>query len=78
MACRETFWFACRVSNTVSNFRREQGIFLETLKQERTSSRDDRGTSWFFSSCGGILELKWRTQEASRVVPGKSNLHSSY
>ena len=40
------------------NFKRERGISLETLQQERASSRDDRGTSWFFSSCGGILDLR--------------------
>ena len=28
----------------------------------------------FFSSCGGILELRQGTQDASRVGPGKCNL----
>ena len=32
-------------------------ISLEMLQWERASSRDDWGTSWFFSSWGGILEL---------------------
>ena len=27
--------------------------------------------------CSVSLELQWRTQEASRVAPGKSSLHSS-
>ena len=33
-----------------------------------------RGTTWFFSSYGGILELRWGIQAASCVGPGKSNL----
>ena len=64
--------------STVSNFKREHGISLETLQWERASSGDDGGTSWFFSSCGGILELRPGTQGASRVAPGKSNLHLSF
>ena len=40
-------------------------------------SRDYGGTSLFFSSYGGILELQWGTQGASRVATGKSNLHWS-
>ena len=44
---------------------RERGISLETLQRERGSSRDDGGTLWFFSSYGGILELKRGTQGAS-------------
>ena len=35
-----------------------------------------QGTSWFFSSCGEILEVRRGTQGASRIAPGKSNLHS--
>ena len=52
------FLGASRVSSTVSNFKRECGISLETLQKERASSRDDGRTSWFFSSYGGILELR--------------------
>ena len=75
--CQGTFWVASRVSSTISNFKREPGISLEKLQWERASSRDDGGTSWFFSSWGRILGL-WRgTQGASRVAPGKSNLHWS-
>ena len=37
--CRGTFWVASRVSSTVSNFKRERGISLEMLQQERASSR---------------------------------------
>ena len=61
----------------VSNFKREHRISLETLQLERASSGDDGGTSWFYSHCGGILELRRGTQGASRVGPGKSNLHLS-
>ena len=70
-----TFWVASRVSSTISNFKRERGISLETLQWERASSRDDGGSPSVFSSCGGILELQWVTQGGSRVGPGKSNLH---
>ena len=65
------------MSNTVSNFKRENGISLKMLQWERASSRDDGGTSWFFSSCGRILEVRWGIQGASHVAPGKSNVHSS-
>ena len=44
---------------------------------KRASTRDDGGISWFFSSGGGILDLRWGTQGASPGAPGKSNLHSS-
>ena len=37
----------------------------------------DGETSWFFSSCGEILEVRRGTQGASHVAPGKSNLHLS-
>ena len=69
-----TFCVASRVSTTISNFRRESGISGETLQWERASSGDDGGTSWFYSHCGGILELRRGTQAASCVGPGKSNL----
>ena len=74
---RGTFGVTSRVSITVSNFNRKRGICLEMLQRERASSRDDGGTSWFFWSCSRILELQRGIQGASRVVPGKSNLHSS-
>ena len=62
------------MSGIISNFKKERGIYLETLQWERASSRDDGATSWFFSSCGGILELRRGIQDASCVGPGKSNL----
>ena len=64
------------MSSTISNFKKECGIYFDTLQQERASSRDDRGTSLFFSSCGRILELGRGNQGVSGVAPGKSNLHS--
>ena len=64
------------MSSTISNFKRERGISLETLQRERASSGDDGGNSWFSSSCGRILELQWGTPGAFHVAPGKSNLHS--
>ena len=48
------------------------------LQRERASSCDDGGTSWFFSSYSGILELRRGTQGASQFGAGKYNLHSSY
>ena len=32
------------------------------------------GTTWFFSSCGGILELRRGSQPSPWVGPGKPNL----
>ena len=65
------------MSSTVSTFKGERGIALEMLHWKKASSRDDRGTSWFFSSCSGILELRQGTEGASHVASGKSNLPSS-
>ena len=39
--CWGTFWVSSKVSSTVSNFKRERGISLETLQRERASSHDD-------------------------------------
>ena len=38
-------------------FRAEQGTSLETPWRARASSCQELGTTWFFSSCGRILEL---------------------
>ena len=65
------------MSSTISNFKRERGISLDTLQWEEASSHDDGGTSWFLTSCGEIFELRRGTQDASPVGPEKSNLHSS-
>ena len=40
----------------------------------RASSCEDVGTTWFFSSCGGILELRRGSHASSWVGPGKPNL----
>ena len=65
------------MSSTISNFKREREISLETLQREMASSPDNGRTLWYFSSCNGILELRRGTQDASPVGPEKSNLHSS-
>ena len=49
---------AGRLSGTVSPFRAEQGTSLETPSRARASSCEEVGTTWFFSSCGGILVLR--------------------
>ena len=40
-------------------------------------SCDDEGSTWFFSSCGGILELRRGIQASSCVGPGSLIFHSS-
>ena len=65
------------MSGIISNFKKERGIYLETLQWERASSRDDGATSWFFSSCGGILEFRRGAQRTTRGALGKSSLHWS-
>ena len=72
--CRGNFLVASRVPSTVSHFKTERGTSLETLSRARASSCDDGGTTWFFSSCGRILELQRGIQASSCVVNGKSNL----
>ena len=47
---------------------------LGTPWRARASSCQEMGTTWFFSSCGGILELRWGSQPSSWVGPGKANL----
>ena len=63
------------MSSSVSNFKREPGISLEMLQHKGASSH--AGTTWFSSSCFGILELLRGTQGASRVAARNYNLHSS-
>ena len=52
-----TFEVASRVPSIFSHVKKERGTSLETLYRLRASSCDDEGTTWFFSSCGRILEL---------------------
>ena len=47
---------------------------FETLWRARASCCEDDGTTWFFSSCGGILELRRGFQASSSVSPGKPKL----
>ena len=72
--CRGTFGVALRVPNIILHFKTERGTSLETLERARASSCDDGGTTWFFSSWGGILELLLGIQASSCVGPGSSNL----
>ena len=65
---------AGKLSGTVSPFRAEQGTSLETPSRARASSCQAVGTPWFFSSCGGILELRRGSQPSPWVGPGKPNL----
>ena len=65
---------ASKVPSTVSTSNSSRGTSPETLERERASSCDDGGTTWFFSSCGGIHELRRGIQDASCAGPGKSNL----
>ena len=73
-ACRGTFGVSSSLPSTVSYFKSEHGTSLETLFRARASSCNVGGTTWFFSSCGGILELQWGIQASSCVGPGKPNL----
>ena len=52
----------------------ERGTSLETPSRARASSCQEVGTTWFFSSCGGILEFRRGSQPSSWVGPGKPNL----
>ena len=67
-----TFGVASRVASTVSHFNME--CSLETLLRARACFCEDRGTTWFFLSCGWIPELHRGIQASSCVGPRKSNL----
>ena len=62
--------------------KKEGGIYLETLQQQRASSCVEGRISWFFSSCGrklGVpLELRWGPQGPAHVALGQSSLHACY
>ena len=57
--------------------REDSGLLSRPCRKRRASSRDNGGISWFFSNCGGILELQRGAHGAYSVAPGKSKLHSS-
>ena len=69
------------MSSTLSRFRRERGISLETLLWKRASSCVEGRISWFFSSCGGKLgvpfKLRRGPQGPAHVSSEKSGLFSS-
>ena len=69
-----TFGVSRSLPNTVSNFKMKRGTSLETLWRARASSCDEGETTWFFSSCDGIVDLRRGIQASSSVGPGKSIL----
>ena len=69
------FWGRIKGANTVSHVKMERGTSLETLYRIRASSCDYEGTTWFFSSCSGILELRRGIQASSCVFPGSPIFH---
>ena len=71
---RKLLVVAGRLSCSVAYFREEQGTSLETPWRGSASSCEDVGTTWCFSSCGGILELRQGSHSSSWVGPGKANL----
>ena len=68
------FWGSQVGCQRPSPFRAEQGTSLEIPSRARASSCQEVGTTWFFSSCGGILEFRRGSQPSSWVGPGKPNL----
>ena len=72
-----TFEVASRLPSTVSHFKTERGNSLEMLQRARASYCDDEGNTWFFLSCGGILELRRGIQASCSTGPGKSSFHSN-
>ena len=72
--CRGTFGVALRVPNIISHLKTERGTTLETLERARASSCNEGETTWFFSSCDGIVDLRRGIQASSSVGPGKSIL----
>ena len=71
------FWGRIKGANTVSHFKMERGTYLQMLLRARASSCDDEGTTWFFSSCRAILELRRGIQASSCVGPGSLIFHST-
>ena len=48
--------------------------FLSFAENLEIKTEENGGATWFFSSYGGVLELRRGIQDASCVGPGKSNL----
>ena len=61
---------ASRVSSTLSRFRRERGIFLETVVCKRASTRVEGRISWFFSRLGFLPSCDGDLRDP-RVLPHK-------
>ena len=65
--------FSCCIKgvNTISNFKRESGISLQTLQREEASSHDDGGTSWFSQVAAGRGDS---LAEVSRLLDALASL----
>ena len=57
-ACRGTFGGRRKAVRDRFALQGGKGTSLETPSRARASSCQEVGTTWFFSSCGGILELR--------------------
>ena len=70
------------MSSTLSHFRSEHGISLETLLWKRASYRVEGRISWFFSSSGGKLGVPFKLQQqpqgSAHVASEKSDLFWSF
>ena len=66
----------CRIKGAKYRFALQDGTWFFSWEAiaARASSWDDVGNTWFFSSCGGILELRRGFLASSCVGPGKPNL----
>ena len=73
-ACRGTNGGRRKAVRDCFALRAEQGTSLETPSRARASSCQEVGTTWLFSSCGGILELRRVSKPSPWVGPGKPNL----
>ena len=69
-----SFWGRIKRSSTVSLLKMESSTSLGVLQRARASFWNDCGTTWFFSSCGGIFELPQGIHASSCVGPQKSYL----
>ena len=65
------FWGRIKRSKYRFLFKMERRTSLGLLQWARASSWDDWGTTWFFSSCGGIFELRQGIHASSCVGPQK-------
>ena len=68
-ACQRISLVAAMVLKTLSRFKREGVISFEMPLRKKSSSRLDRRTSWFFSSCGRFLSSYYRDLTDPLVWP---------